>query len=464
MEKIEDKKKQIEEIIERERAFFMTQQTKDISFRIKILKKLKKVILKNEKGINEALKKDLNKSNFETYMTETGMVLSELNYVIKHIKKWAKKKRVRTPIAQFHAKSYQMSEPYGVALIMAPWNYPFMLSIDPLIGAIAAGNCVVIKPSEFAPNTAYIIEKIIKECFEESYVTVIQGDKDVSQLLIDTRFDYIFYTGSTRVGKLVMESAAKNLVPVTLELGGKSPCIVEKSSNLKLAAKRIAFGKILNAGQTCVAPDYILVDKSIKQEFVEYLKETIHNFLGYEQTNNPFYPKIINEKHFNRLKNLLQDEKILTGGKIDKINQKIEITLVDNPDRNSKVMQEEIFGPILPIIEYTQLEEAITFIQEGEKPLAFYLFTENKKVEKQVLQELSFGGGCINDTIIHLATPFMGFGGVGGSGIGSYHGKESFNTFSHIRSVVRKSTWMDMPIRYMPYTSKKEKLLRFFLK
>lgn len=447
-----------------QKQYFQTGATKDVQFRKKALQQLKQKIMEREKQIMEALNKDLNKSEFESYMTEIGMVLSELSYAIKHIASWSKKKRVKTPLAQFYASSYQLSEPYGEVLILAPWNYPFMLLIDPLIGAIAAGNCSILKPSEFAPHTAEVINQIITECFEEKYCTVILGDKQVSNALIQMPFDYIFYTGGTRVGKIVMEQAAKNLIPVTLELGGKSPCLVTKQCNLALAAKRITFGKLLNAGQTCVAPDYLLVDKKIKEELVEKIKENIGAFLGDHPNENPNYPKIINERHVNRLESLLENQSILLGGKIDRNKQKIEPTILDNPKLETKVMQEEIFGPILPIIEYETIEEAIEYIKQFEKPLAFYLFTTNKQIERKCMERISFGGGCINDTIIHLATPYMGFGGVGQSGIGSYHGKKSFDTFSHQRSIVKKANWIDLPIRYLPYNHIKEKLLRFFMK
>lgn len=461
MEKLVNNK--IENIIIKQKEFFNTGKTKQVDFRIKALKKIKLQIIKNEEKIKEALKKDLNKSYSESYMTEIGMTISELNYIIRHTKKWSKNKIVPTPIAHFPSISYKSPEAYGTVLILAPWNYPFMLVMEPLIGAICAGNTAIIKPSEFAPNTASIIEKIIKECFDEEYIAVIQGDKDISQKLIDSKFDYIFYTGGTRVGKIVMEAAAKNLTPVTLELGGKSPCIIEETANIKLAAKRLMFGKILNAGQTCIAPDYVLVDRKVKYELIKQIGKYIKEFLGEDVLKNKDYPKIISNNHFERLKVLLENQKIILGGNCDEKSLKIEPTLLDNPSKNSKVMQEEIFGPILPIIEYTNLEEAINYIKENEKPLALYLFTSNKKVEKKILKEISFGGGCINDTIIHIANSNMSFGGVGYSGIGGYHGKSSFDTFSHYRSITKKLS-LDLPLRYLPYNKIKDILIRIFMK
>lgn len=453
----------IDEILKKQRKFFNTGKTKNIKYRLEHLKKLKKSILENEEEIKKALKLDLNKSESESYMTEIGMTLSELSYDIRHVKSWCKNKRVGTPLAHFPSRSFISKEPYGVTLILSPWNYPFMLLIEPLIGAICAGNCAVLKPSEFAPNTANVIEKIIKECFEEDYVTVIQGDKDVSQALIEKNFDYIFYTGGTKVGKIVMQEASKNLVPFTLELGGKSPCIIDEKYNMHLAAKRLLFGKLLNAGQTCIAPDYVLVNENVKEELVEEFKKVLKEFLGENVIENEDYPKIVNERHFARLSNLIEGEKILIGGKTDKKLLKIEPTILDNPKIDSKVMSEEIFGPILPIISYKTIEDAIAYVKKFEKPLALYMFTNDKKIQNKIMNEISFGGGCINDTIIHIANSNMGFGGVGYSGIGNYHGKRSFDTFSHERSITKKYG-LDLPMRYMPYNDFKDKLIRMFLK
>lgn len=459
-----EKRQNIEEIVREQKNFFATGKTKEISYRKESLKKLKQAIIEYEAEIHQALKQDLNKSEMETYMTETGMVLSELSHAIKHVKDWSKKKRVRTPLAQFHSSSYEIYEPYGISLIIAPWNYPFMLAIDPLIGAIAAGNCSIIKTSEYAPATSKIVQKIISEQFKSEYIAVVEGAVEETTELLNQKLDYIFFTGSVHIGKIIMQAAAKNLTPVTLELGGKSPCIVEKTANLELAAKRILFGKILNAGQTCVTPDYVLVQKEVKKSLIEELIKQIKHFLGEDILKSEDYPKMIHKRQYERVKELIKNQKILFGGKWDDKTQKIEPTLLDEPDANSLVMQEEIFGPVLPILSFQEIEDAIKFVGKREKPLACYLFTSNKKVEKEILNQISFGGGCINDTIIHLASNYLGFGGVGQSGIGSYHGKKSFLTFSHEKSIVKKYTWIDLPMRYMPYSKAKLKMVKMFLK
>lgn len=453
----------IEEIVKKQREYFSTGVTKEVSYRIRALVKLRETILKNEQKIKDALKEDLGKSEFESYMTEIGMVLDELRYLIKHTPDWAKNKRVRTPLAQFAAKSFVVSEPYGVVLVMSPWNYPFQLSIEPLIGAIAAGNCVVVKPSAYSSHTSNVIAEILQECYPEEYITVIQGGRQENQELLEQKFDYIFFTGGVEVGKVVMEKASKYLTPVSLELGGKSPCIVDKTANLKVAAKRLVFGKFLNAGQTCVAPDYVYVHKSVKVKLISHIMKYLEEFYGKNPLKNPDYPKIINEKHYKRILGLIESETILAGGQ--GINhEKIAPTILDNISPNSKVMQEEIFGPILPLLTYENINEVVHYINSKPKPLALYLFTSSKRLEQHILGNVSFGGGCINDTIIHLATSHMGFGGVGQSGMGSYHGKHSFDTFSHKKSIVKKANWIDLPMRYLPYSKGKEKLVRMFLK
>lgn len=455
---------QIEKIIEKQREYFKTGATKDVAFRLQALKKLERAIRDSESKINNALKADLNKSEFETYMTETGMALSELSYVRRHLKKWVRTRHVMSPMAQFHASSFVVPEPYGVTLVMSPWNYPFMLCIEPLIGAISAGNCCILKPSNYSPATSAVIYDIVCENFASEYITVIQGGRKENAELLEQRFDYIFFTGSINVGKLVMEKASRNLTPVTLELGGKSPCIVDKTANLELTAKRLVFGKYLNAGQTCVAPDYLLVHSSVKDELMQYLKAYIKKYFGTDPISNDDYPKIINEKHFDRINRLIIGEKIISGGKSNLEKLKIEPTILGNISAESPVMHEEIFGPVLPVITFETIDDAEDFIGVREKPLALYLFTTDRNVERRILKNLSFGGGCINDTIIHLASSRMGFGGIGGSGMGSYHGKLSFDTFSHYKSIVKKYNWIDLPIRYHPYTHTKEKLLRLFLK
>lgn len=454
----------IEAIINKQRTFFMSQKTKNVNFRIEQLKKLREIIKQKENEICKALELDLGKSNTESYMTEIGMVLEDLRYVIKHTKKWSKKEYHIAPLAQFPSTSFRIAEPYGLTLIISPWNYPFLLTIQPLVGAISAGNCAIIKPSEYSQYTSKIIKDIIEEVFNEEYVAVILGEKEVAEKLLKNKFDYNFYTGSTRVGKIVMESAAKNLTPVTLELGGKSPCIIDKNSNVKLAAKRIIFGKLLNCGQTCVAPDYVFVQKEVKQEFINYCKEYIEKFIGSNWNENKEYPKIINKRQFDRMIELIEKEDIAYGGSFDEKTLKIQPTLLDNKSFESKAMQEEIFGPILPIIEYIDLEEPIKYINENNKPLALYIFTNSKRVENRILKEVSYGGGCINDTIIHLASSKLGFGGIGYSGIGEYHGKYSFKTFSHYKSIINKSTLIDLPMRYHPFKKINDRLIRIFMR
>lgn len=455
---------EIESLIKKQKEFYNTHITENVSYRIEKLKKLKETIKEKEEKIYDALKKDLGKSETEAYMSEIGMVLEDLSYIIKNTKKWAKKKYVSTPLAQFPSLSFTKATSYGIVLIMSPWNYPFLLTIQPLVGAIAAGNCAIVKPSEYSPNTSNIIKEIIDNVFEEEYVSVVLGEKEVAEELLRQNTDYIFFTGSTRVGKIVMEEAAKNLTPVTLELGGKSPCIVDKNSDYKLAAKRIIFGKLLNCGQTCVAPDYVFVHSDIKKEFIEYMKEYIVKFLGDKPLENTEYPKMINERQFDRMVNIIEKDDIVFGGNYNKEILKIEPTILDNKNMNSKAMQEEIFGPILPVLTYENIEEVINYINSNPKPLALYLFTKNKKIENLILNQVSFGGGCINDTIIHLATTKMGFGGVGYSGIGAYHGKFSFDTFSHYKSIVKKSNLIDLPMRYHPYKKLNYKLIKIFMR
>ena len=453
----------IEDLVKNQREYFNLGETLPYKFRLEALKKLKNGIEKHEKEIMEALKLDLGKSATESYMCEIGMVLSELKYAIRHLKSWIKKEKVRTPLAQFPSKSFIVKEPLGVVLIMSPWNYPFMLAIDPLIGAIGAGNCAVIKPASYAKNTSNIIKKLLGECFDERYVSVVLGGREENYALLEQRFDYIFFTGSVSVGKLVAEKASKNLTPVTLELGGKSPCVIDKTANLKIAARRLAFGKFLNVGQTCVAPDYLLIDKSVKEEFLKYFMAEIKKMFGSEPLKNDSYGKIINEKHFNRICGLIDKNKLIFGGDSDEKSLKIEPTILDNVTLDDACMKEEIFGPIMPVISFDNIDDAIKIIRNFEKPLALYLFSNDKKVVNRFLTSVPYGGGCVNDTIIHLATTKMGFGGVGYSGYGSYHGKRSFLTFSHEKSIVKKSPSVDLPIRYQPYSKLKDKLIRKFL-
>lgn len=431
---------EIRQIVENQRTYFYTGATLPLSHRIEALKKIQSYILTHEAEIGKAIRKDLGKSDFESYMCETGLVLSEITYMLKHIRSFAKEKNVLTPLAQFHSKSFKKPSPYGVALIMSPWNYPFLLTIDPLIDALAAGNTVVLKPSAYSPYTSAVIQSMIEECFDTRYVAVITGGRAENTCLLNEHFDYIFFTGSQTVGKEVMRHAAAHLTPVTLELGGKSPCIVEESANIKLAARRIVFGKYLNCGQTCVAPDYIYCDRKIKDQLLAEIKRQIKRQFRSEPLTNKNYGKIINEKHFDRITKLIDSSKVVFGGKCDRTTLKIEPTVMDHVTFDDAVMQEEIFGPILPILTYDSLDQAIHKINSMPHPLALYVFTSDKTAARKVTARCGFGGGCINDTIIHLATSEMGFGGFGESGMGSYHGKDGFRTFSHYKSIVDKKT------------------------
>lgn len=455
---------EIRQIVENQRTYFYTGATLPLSHRIEALKKIQSYILTHEAEIGKTIRKDLGKSDFESYMCETGLVLSEITYMLKHIRSFAKEKNVLTPLAQFHSRSFKKPSPYGVALIMSPWNYPFLLTIDPLIDALSAGNTVVLKPSAYSPYTSAVIQSMIEECFDTRYVAVITGGRAENTCLLNEHFDYIFFTGSQTVGKEVMRHAAAHLTPVTLELGGKSPCIVEESANIKLAARRIVFGKYLNCGQTCVAPDYIYCDRKIKDQLLAEIKRQIKRQFRSEPLTNKNYGKIINEKHFDRITKLIDSSKVVFGGKCDRTTLKIEPTVMDHVTFDDAVMQEEIFGPILPILTYDSLDQAIHKINSMPHPLALYVFTSDKTAARKVTARCGFGGGCINDTIIHLATSEMGFGGFGESGMGSYHGKDGFRTFSHYKSIVDKKTWLDLPMRYQPYRKINEKLIHLFLK
>lgn len=456
---------EINSIIKKQREYFKTGATLNVGFRIGALKKLYNTIEKYESEISTALKEDLGKSNLEAYMCEIGMVLKEISYMIKHIKRFAVAKHVRTPLAQFAATSYKKPMPYGNVLIMSPWNYPFLLSLGPLIDAIAAGNTAVLKPSAYSPASSSIVKKIIEESFSSECVAVVTGGREENSLLLKQKFDFIFFTGSQKVGKEVLRNAAEHLTPAVLELGGKSPCIVDDSANLKIAAKRIVFGKFLNCGQTCVAPDYILCDKSVKEELIKELCKQIAEQYGDIPCDNEHYGKIINEKHFDRVCRLIDKDKVIIGGDSKRETLQIAPTVMDNVSWEDAVMQEEIFGPVLPVLTYDNYEDIFSLLVDREKPLALYVFSENKKHIKEISEGLSYGGGCINDTVIHLATTEMGFGGVGESGMGQYHGRDGFDTFSHTKSIVDKKTYIDLPMRYQPYSkSIYGKLIKFFLR
>lgn len=456
-------KEAINQLVEKQRRFFYTGTTLDVDFRIKALKRLEGCIQSHEAQIQEALRADLGKSAFESYMCETGLVLSEITYMLKHVQAFSKEKTVRTPLVQFHSRSYVKPSPYGVVLVMSPWNYPFLLSFDPVVDAIAAGNTVVLKPSAYSPNTSRIISEIIRECFPEEFAAVVTGGREENTCLLEEHFDYIFFTGSQAVGREVMGHAAKHLTPVTLELGGKSPCIVDKNADLKLAARRIVFGKYLNCGQTCVAPDYVYCDSEIKDALIEQIKKQIKKQYGKAPLTNPNYGKIINQKHFSRICGLIDPDKVVWGGGSNADSLQIEPTVMDHVTFDDPIMQEEIFGPVMPVLTYQSLDEVIAKLNSMAHPLALYIFTNDKSAAKKVTSECGFGGGCINDTIIHLATSEMGFGGFGESGMGSYHGMEGFRTFSHYKSIVDKKTWLDLPMRYQPYRKIYDKMVHRFL-
>ena len=455
---------EIRQILEKQHRLFQEGATLPVSFRLSQLQKLKDGIRRYEEKLDQALEADLGKSRMESYMCEIGLTLSELTWMQKHLRSLVREKRVATPLAQFAARSFRSPSPYGTVLIMSPWNYPVLLTLEPLIDAIAAGNTVVIKPSAYAEHTSAVLKEMLKECFPSEYVAVVTGGRAENKALLEQRFDKIFFTGGKTVGREVLRHAAEYLTPVTLELGGKSPCIVDKSAKIPLAAKRIVFGKYLNCGQTCVAPDYILCDRTVYAELILALQKEITTQFGEDPLKNPDYGKIINRKHYDRIMGLIDPDKVVCGGCGDGQSLRITPTIMKNVTFSDTVMGEEIFGPVLPILTYDTLEEAINIVEEHPHPLALYLFSEDKGAQKKVLELCHFGGGCINDTIIHLATSAMPFGGVGESGMGGYHGKTGFETFSHFRSIVDKKTWMDLPIRYQRYSRMKERLLRVFLR
>ncbi|WP_160726155.1 aldehyde dehydrogenase [Bacillus sp. USDA818B3_A] len=448
-------------LIAKQKSFFKTEKTKNVAFRIEALQKLRHTIKNNEKILMEALRADLNKSEFDAYSSEIGFVLEELRFTIKHLRSWAAPKKVKTPVTHIGSNSYIYPEPYGVALIIAPWNYPFQLAVAPLIGAIAAGNCAIIKPSELTPKTSEVLENLIHEIFTEEFIAVVQGGVETSQALLNQQVDYIFFTGSVPVGKIIMEAAAKHLTPVTLELGGKSPCIVHEDANLKLAAKRIAWGKFTNAGQTCIAPDYLYVHKKVRSEFLQQFKETTIELYGNQPLKNPNFTRIISKRHFQRLAAFLENGQLFMGGNTDQERLTIELTVLTDITWENSIMQVEIFGPILPVMEYEELTEVIEGIHRHPKPLALYIFTENDSIQEEVLSKVSFGGGCVNDTVYHVASPYLPFGGVGTSGIGAYHGKGNFDTFSHQKSVLKQTTKFDIPFRYPNVKNGLEKIKLF---
>lgn len=451
-------------IVENQRKFFLTHMTRDVKFRIRALTKLQQTIREWEPRIAEALQADLGKCSTEGYMCEIGLVLGSLRDTLKHIRSWSKPRRVMASLAHFPSCCRVEADPYGVVLIMSPWNYPVLLCLDPLIAALSAGNCCVVKPSSTTPATSAVLAEMLGSIFPPEYVKVVLGGRENCNALLEEKFDYIFFTGSPSVGHGIMEAASRQLTPVTLELGGKSPCILDKTANVKVAARRIAFGKILNAGQTCVAPDYLLVHSSRKQEFVSEFSDAVREMLGEHPVQNDQLTHIINRRHFERLMGLMNDASIVVGGQGVPETLRIEPTLLDEVTPHSACMQQEIFGPLLPMLSWDKWEDVESFVLSRPRPLASYLFTTDKETEKCFREHLAFGGGCVNDTIIHLAVHGMPFGGVGNSGMGSYHGKTGFDTFTHYKSILKKGNWLDLPFRYQPYNKIKSCLLRLFLR
>ena len=444
-------------------AFFATGATLDPDYRTEALYNLRKTVLDCQGEIAAALREDLGKSEMESYMCETGMLLSEIDWQIRHVDRLSKNARKHTPLAQFAAKSYVHPEPLGNVLVMSPWNYPLLLSLEPAVDAIAAGNTVVIKPSAYSPATSRVVAEIVETALPEDYAAVVTGGREENAALLEEKWDKIFFTGSKAVGRTVLEKAAKHLTPCTLELGGKSPCIVDQDAKIELAARRIVFGKFLNCGQTCVAPDYVFVHKSVANEFVDAVLRQVKGQFG-DYLENKDYGKIINEKHFDRIASLIDPEKTAYGGRLNKELLKIEPTVMVGVTPEDAVMQQEIFGPILPILEYEYTQDVIEYIDANEKPLALYVFTENQGLAKYIVDHVRYGGGCINDVIIHLANSSMGFGGVGESGMGSYHGKAGFDCFTHQKSIVDKKTWIDLNMRYQPYKKSMQRLVKLFLR
>lgn len=453
----------ISSIVNKQKEYFYKGHTRSVEIRKSNLQKLYAGIQRFEDEIFQALKVDLNKSIHESFTTEIGYVLKEISFQMQNISSWSKPRRVRTALTHFGSKGKIVPEPYGVTLIIAPWNYPFQLAIAPLVGALAAGNTVILKPSELTPNVSKVLTRMLEGLFSEELVAVVEGGVDESTALLKEPFDYIFFTGSVGVGKVVMEAAAKHLTPLTLELGGKSPCIVHKDAKIDVTARRIVWGKFLNAGQTCVAPDYMYVHSSVKEQLIEALRHEIAEQYGKEPLQNDNYVRIVSERHFERLCRFLQDGQVVIGGNYKKDTLHIEPTILTDITWKDAVMGDEIFGPILPIVEYDKIEDVIDTIQQHPKPLALYVFSEDKAVQKQVTNNISYGGGCINDVVYHLATPYLPFGGVGSSGLGSYHGEESFRTFSHYKSILAQSTAFDMKIRYSS-TKSALKFIRKLLK
>ncbi len=458
------RKEEIQQILDRQRTFFASGATLPVNQRMRRLRRLYRAIKIYEDEICAALKTDLGKSRQESYMCEIGLTLSEITHMVKHIYLYAAEKRKPTPLAQYVSRSFIKPSPYGTVLIMSPWNYPFLLTIEPLVDAIAAGNTCVVKPSAYSPATTAVIKKLLAFCFKPEYVSVVDGGREENACLLEQKFDYIFFTGSQTVGKEVLRKSAEHLTPVSLELGGKSPCVVDASANIRLAARRIVFAKFLNCGQTCVAPDYIYCQESVREDLLVHLKREIIRQFGEHPLTNPDYGKIINKKHFDRICGLIDENKLYCGGEVREKELRIAPTVLDGVTWDDAVMQEEIFGPVLPVLTYHSLEDLIKLLNEKPHPLAAYYFSSDRNQIRRFTSKVQFGGGCINDAVIHLATSNLPFGGVGASGMGSYHGKAGFDTFSHKKSIVDKKTFIDLPMRYQPYTKIYDMLIRMFLR
>lgn len=456
------KSSNIEDLIAAQREHFVTGKTINVEYRLQTLLRLRSAIKAREDQISQALSEDLGKPKYESYMCEIGLVLDEISYHIRHVRKWARCRHIRPDLCNFPSAYYQIDEPYGVVLVMSPWNYPFLLTIEPLVGAISAGNCAVVKPSAYSPATSSIIDEILSDVFEPGHVKCVLGGRNENSALLEARWDYIFFTGSVTVGKIVMEKASRSLTPISLELGGKSPCVISKTCDLKRAAQRVVFGKFLNVGQTCIAPDYILCEEEVHDRFVELLAKEITRQYGKDPLSNHSYGRIVNKKHFDRLLGLVDGEKVVHGGRFDEQALKIEPTVMCDVTPADAVMGEEIFGPLCPVLKVRNMEQAEAFIKERPKPLALYLFSNDRKTQERFMRHVSFGGGCINDTIVHISSKRLPFGGVGESGMGSYHGFKSFETFSHRKSVVKKANLLDLPVRMQPYTKTKMRVLKRF--
>lgn len=453
----------VKPLVEAQRAYFQSGATIDIKSRIAALRTLQTAVRAYSTQLLDALQKDLGKSHSEGYMCEVGLTLSEIRHVLSHVRRWARTEWKMTALTNSLAHSTIVKEPYGVTLIMSPWNYPVLLTLEPLVGALAAGNTVILKPSAYAPETSAVLKQMIDEYFDPRLVAMVTGGREENQALLNEHFDYIFFTGGVTVGKYVMRQASEHLTPITLELGGKSPVIIDKTANLWVAAKRVAFGKYLNCGQTCVAPDYVLIDEQVHDKFLALLKKAIAKMYTDQALSNPNYGHMINKKHFDRVCGLIDPKKVVYGGQTNIATMQISPTVLDGVTADDAIMQEEIFGPVLPILTYKTIDEAYRFVQQRPHPLALYLFTNDRKTEQHWLRTQPFGGGCVNDTIIHLATNNLPFGGVGASGMGSYHGKKSFDTFTHEKAVVKKYNWLDLSLRYQPYGRIKDALVRLFL-